>query len=226
MLLLSLLGCPPTDKAPETCPDTTSAHVAACFTSPTPADTASRTVSIDLSGTVAEVGTGLPEACDGARMGVEDGTSGWWARLTTDDGDAWVGIDTVGATAPAMGTLLTVRGSLEPADFGPSEGFVEVDDGDGLLAWVGVSGTAEGLVPPDGFAFSRGDAVCTVEDECGTWSHYDMDVVVDAATTVLPEASSTTVGGFTATVAAHQLSEGPTGCPDWFVASAVVGLGR
>lgn len=224
-MLILLLAC--VDVPPGECPDVPATPaVAACFGGPAGVDgeTGGRSATATWTGTVAEVGAGFPEACTSS-FGGTGSASAWWIRITTADGDAYVGIDTPGTTAPVVGASIAVSGFYQEGDFGPTEASLELDVDGALVAWVGESGEVDTLIVPTSVSLARGDATCTTDDACGTWSAYSLEATVGGDSASIAEGASATIGGLTVTSRALRLAETTDGCPDWFVAYAVVGVG-
>ena len=223
-MLLFLLAC--VDLPPGECPDVSETPaVAACFGGPGGLDseTGDASATAMWTGTVAEVGTGFPDECS-STFGGNASNSAWWIRISTADGDAYVGIDTPGASAPAVGANVSVSGFRQQADFGPTEASIEIDQDGALVAWVGESGEVGTLVAPTSVALAQGDATCTTDDQCGIWSAYKLTATVDGESVSIGEGETTKVGGLSVTSRALRLAETGPSCPDWFVAYAVVGV--
>ncbi len=89
----------------------------------------------------------------------------------------------------------------------------------GVRSFVGEAGTPEEIAAP--LPLATGDALCTEDDTCGSWSEH---MLLVGETPVTP-GTSAEVDGLTVHAAEvfHQ-ADGATGCPDWFVASAIVGM--
>lgn len=219
MLLLAACVLPPCESLPE------APEVGACLEAPAEDSGGYSDVEADWSGTVAEVGNGaFPEACD-RRFGADPVADGWWARLTTADGDVHFGVSTPGSAAPAVGDPLDVKVFDSPGEFGPTLGAVEVRRDSTLIAWVGAAGAPEELRAPDEATMTTGAPVCANQDSCGDSQGYDLDITVSGTAGSAANHATTDIGGADVTVYSlvHQL-DAQGACPDWFVASAIVGI--
>ncbi|MFZ5478546.1 MAG: hypothetical protein ACOZNI_17380 [Myxococcota bacterium] len=229
MLLLTLAACPPTTPGKSSCDELPEPPaVAGCFRGGDVEDTGGfAPIAGEWTGTVAEVGSGdFPSECT-SDFGANPTASAWWARLTTHDGDFWIGVETPGAVAPTVGAELRVAATYDYGEWSATEGSVAVYAGDTLLAWVGSSSGAESLVPPDGVTFADGTAVCDRDDDCGTVSYRDLDVTADGAVGTVPYGDTFTLGGLTFTNGGLQQVEEDRGeCLDWSPSSVLAGISR
>jgi hypothetical protein len=180
LLLPLLVACKPEPEGPPTCPALDAAPVvAACFTGPGDgSDQGRATRSGEWEGFVETVGTDAwPADCaafGGARTG------GWWATLTTTEGQVVVGVDAPGVTAPLEGARMGVRGSLSPGE--PDAGFLTLTDSlDHVIAFIGQSGSPIAIVPPDGWSFAYGGTECASVDGCV--AGYSVAVTTDDGST-------------------------------------------
>lgn len=215
ILACTELPIPPATEALTCRALTVTSAVAACFTPPEGVEPYPGYAPIETTwtGTVVEAGSGdVPEDC-GYEIG-DDLADAHWARL--DNGLLFA---TTMGPAPILAESLTVRAAYGQFDFGPTTGWVEVSNAAGVRSFVGEAGTPEEIVAP--LALTTGNALCTAEDTCGAWSEHELLV---GSTPVTP-GTVAEVDGLTVHAAEvfHQ-TDGPTGCPDWFVARAVVGM--
>lgn len=178
-------------------------------------------VHVTLPGTVTTVGQGAgPDGC--VSFGYDPDASATELGLALDEGGTAVLALGLGGEAPpvAEGEAVTVRFDCEVAEFGPAECAVTLSAADGQRLVLGVSGSEEGLVTPEGVELRRGEPVCAEADECGDWSAYDLVVSAGGAEVTVPYAGSAEVGGWKVLHggAEHALESDGGGCPDWFVA--------
>lgn len=232
VVLVPLLtaGCPSPSSEPGSCAEVLHpGRVAGCFDGPVVGGDSGTwaPVSGDWEGVVAEVGLGaFPAAC--ARPVADSGLgSGWWVRVATDGGDVWAGVETPGSTAPAVGDTVRVRGGWSQAAFGPTVAAVEVSSGGVILGYVGEGG-ALGDLAPLGVYLDLGEPACLEQDDCGDWRGYGLEVTVGAGEAQgVPYGTTGAVGTFQVTNADLRAQVGAgAGCPDWYVASARIGIGR
>ena len=228
MLVLFLTACPGGSNATLTCEEAlTPAQVAGCFAGPDLPEATGGQGPGDWEGEVAEVAEGaFPAACSVAVADAPQGT-GWAVRLVADGGDVWAGIETPGATMPGIGETVRVRTYRAAPTFGPTLATVEVSAGGVIIGYVGEAGTPDDLAPL-GVELAIGEPVCLTQDGCGDWRGYGLEVSVGAAQGLgVPYGTTGTIGTFQVTNAdlREQVGEGAS-CPDWFVASARVGIGR
>lgn len=186
---------------------------------------------LEVSGTVVEVGQGMPpdncffrcwhlgECHDEEELSlmtrwlrVEDGGVTWTAAILAPDEITWA----------SVGDPVTVRYAYEVNWFGDDSGSLEVRSGDQLVAWVGQAPTAESLAAPTGIAFSQGEALCQEDGECGSWSSHSLGVSVGGESgTAGYRVPPLEIGGYLVRVAVleHQTTT-ETRCADWYVANA------
>ncbi len=229
MLLLLLGACTSGPYETPTCRDVlVPAAVSGCFSRPS-GDTGADTGASpgDWEGEVVESVTGaFPAACDQVVADPASG-SGWAVRVATEVGDVWAGVETPGSNPPDVGGTVRVRTFRSTAEFGPILASVEVSAGGVIVGYVGEAGSPVDLTPL-GIALEVGEPACLEQDSCGDWRGYGLEVSVGTAQGLgVPYGTTTTIGTFQVTNADLRLQVGDgASCPDWFVASTRVGIGR
>lgn len=230
MFLLLPLACVlPDDSASKSCPDlgTYPTPVAACFDVAGDADTASWTQALDFDGVVVSVGSGAPSEGCVVQLGTLDAGATWFVVRGEGDVLVTVGVEAPGATPVAVDDVVHVVASFTPGEFGPNVGQVAVyGEGDALRVFVGEGGAPSDLTPPTGVSLLQGDATCTDEDQCGSWSFHALDVTVDGSSASVARGETTVVGAASVTLGELVGGDGQTSCPDWFVADFRVSVAR
>lgn len=225
-MLLLLLACDTPETPPTSCDALVAPPVVACFGTGVPYD-GYGTLAAEVSGTVTTVGVGnLPDACVAELGNGQDVDDAVVVEILGDDGGtytaAW-GVPGVTEAPVAVGAVVSLDLSYTFGEFGPDVGHVMLDGG--RLA-VAEAGALDDLVVPEGVVVTEGEARCTEEDDCGTWSKYDVDVAVGGEQVGVRYGEAGEVGGVQIAHGGYERqAQGQGGlCPDWFVAHVTLGV--
>jgi hypothetical protein len=127
----------------------------------------------------------------------------------------------------AKDDVISVTSSFSDSPWFGHESDLEVRDENGaLLFYVGEGGDTATLNPPEGYAVSFGEALCSGESSCGSWIHSELVVTSGDESVAVPYLGSSTLGGRRVVHggAETQTSSGFHGCFDWGVGRAALAI--
>ncbi|MDP2311881.1 MAG: hypothetical protein Q8P41_03185 [Pseudomonadota bacterium] len=230
MLLLLLAACD--TPSVEECADLAPPPVSACFGGETLTYEGFSDLAASAEGTVVSVARGpRPEAC---LVTVGNGALEQGLVIVFEDaaGVAWtvaVDVPDLADTFLAAGDTVSFTGTYSFGGFTPAEGAVALYDADGnLRLLVEQAGWIEDLPLPD-VEVTEGQQRCTVVDDCGDYSKYDMDVTVAGQHATVAYGEQADLDGLRVVHGGYQRAPTLVGdvCEDWIpdrLALAVVVL--
>ncbi|MCC6898952.1 MAG: hypothetical protein IT377_08250 [Polyangiaceae bacterium] len=150
-------------------------------------------------------------------------------QMADDTGSLWsFSVYIPGLQNPLVkGDVISVASSVIPGGHGgPAIVNLTARDAKGsLLFFVGDGRDVGDLAMPDGLTLSLGDAVCSGESSCGSWSHYPFIVHGASATVAVPYLGSATLDGYRLVHAGGEVqTSSGIKCWDWGVAHVALGI--
>lgn len=231
--LLILIACDPLDKGlPDELPE-----VSPLFACVEPADGLPSgwewQQQASLRGSVSAVGRGETVACGESDSAMAAGTveRDDLHYIVIDDvesGRSWeVAVSLSSFEMPfEVGDEAEVEWQYTPPEWSSGVGSLDLRDWESApVLWVGQANSLDDLVPPHGVLLSAGEAIASVDDGCGVYEGYDLEVSAEDATGTVPYGEAAMVGGL---VVHHggliETVEDTTECMDWWAGGVTVAI--